>query len=143
LRSHTDLEFGLQAAISTILTELRAAGYHVVFECTDWPTILPFEYTSNLYCIVREALTNICKHAQASTIRAYMFTYEGYLHISIGDDGIGMKVQAPPTTTPSGYHQGILGMRERVALLRGQLSIESTPDRGTRIDIDVPSPWEE
>jgi len=143
LRSHTDLDFDLEPAIATTLTELRAAGYHVVYECTDWPTILPFEYTSNLYCIVREALTNICKHAQASIIRIYMFTYEEYLHISIGDDGIGMKVQAPPTTTHSGYHQGIIGMRERAVLLRGQLSIESTSARGTRIDIDVPAPWEE
>ena len=143
LRSHTDLEFGLQSAISTILDELRAAGYQIIYECTDWPTLLPFEYTSNLYCIVREALTNICKHAHASTIRVYMLTYEGYLHISIGDDGIGMEVQAPSTTTVSGYHQGIIGMRERSALLRGQLSIESAPGRGTRIDIDVPSPWEE
>ena len=142
LRSHTDLEFGLQPAVSTILDELRAAGYQVTYECYDWPTILPFEYTSNLYCILREALTNICKHASASTIRVYMFTYEGYLHISIGDDGIGMKIQAP-TTTRSGYHHGIIGMRERAALLRGQLSIESTPGRGTRIDIDVPSPWDE
>ena len=143
LRSHTDLEFGLQAAITTILDELRQTGYQVVYECSDWQTILPFEYTSNLYCIVREALTNICKHAHASTIRVYMFTYEGYLHISIGDDGIGMKVQASPTTPHSGYHQGIIGMRERAALLRGQLSIESSPGRGTRIDIDVPAPWQE
>src|SRR5579884_158249 len=112
LRSHTDLEFGLQAAISTILNELHTAGYQVIYECTDWPTILPFEYTSNLYRIVREALTNICKHAHASTIRVYMFTYQGYLHISIGDDGIGMKVQVPSTTTHSGYHQGIIGIRE-------------------------------
>ena len=143
LRSHTDLEFGLQQAISTILTELRVAGYHVVYEYTDWPTILPFEYTSNLYCIVREALTNICKHAQASTIRVYMFTYEENLHISIGDDGIGMKAQASSTKRHSGYQQGIIGMRERAALLLGQLSIESTHGRGTRIDIDIPVPWEE
>lgn len=143
LRNHTDLDFGLEPAISTILTELRSAGYHVVYECTDWPTILPFEYTSNLYCMVREALTNICKHAQASTIRVYMFTYEGYLHISIGDDGIGMAVQTWPTAMHGGYHQGLVGLRERAALLRGQVSIESTPGRGTRIDIDVPSPWEE
>ena len=143
LRSHTDLDFDLEPAIATTLTELRAAGYHVVYECTDWPTILPFEYTSNLYCIVREALTNICKHARASTIRVYMFTYEGYLHISIGDDGVGMTVQASPTAMHSGYHQGLVGMRERAALLRGQFSTESAPGRGTRIDIDVPSPWEE
>jgi two-component system, NarL family, sensor histidine kinase DegS len=141
LRSHTDLEFGLEPAVSTILTDLCEAGYHVVYECTDWPTILPFEYTSNLYCMVREALTNICKHAQASTIRIYMFTYEGYLHISIRDDGIGMPAQSTPTTTHSGYHQGLIGMRERAALLHGQLSIESNSGRGTRIDIDVPLPW--
>ncbi len=143
LRSHTDLDFGLEPAIAPILAELREAGYHVVYECTDWPTILPFEYTSNLYCIVREALNNICKHSQASTIRVYLFTYEGYLHISIGDDGIGMLAQSTPTTAHSGYHQGLVGMRERAALLRGRLSIESTAGRGTRIDIDVPLPWKE
>lgn len=143
LRSHSDCDLGLEPAITTILSELRASGYHVVYECDDWPTILPFEYTSNLYCMVREALTNIRKHARASTIRVCMFSYEGHLHISIGDDGIGMAVQTSPATMYSGYHQGLIGLRERAALLHGQVYIESAPGRGTRVDMDIPLPWEE
>lgn len=146
LRGHTgetDLDFGLESAIQKLLTELSNAGYHVVYDCSEWPPLLPSEYTSDLYYVVREALTNICKHARASTIKVFMFSYEDHLHISIADDGVGMVTSPAIIVDDSGYHQGLIGLRERVALLGGQVSIESAPGKGTRIDVDVPLRREE
>ncbi|QBD79112.1 sensor histidine kinase [Ktedonosporobacter rubrisoli] len=140
LRGHSDLEFGLKASLQELLLEMRQAGYTVVYECNDWPAYLPFMYTSNLYYIVREALTNICKHAKASSISIFMFSHEGSLHISVGDNGVGTPAPTVVTGEQDGYHQGLIGLRERVTLLGGYLAIESQPGKGTRIDVEVPVP---
>ena len=138
LRKPSEFDLGLEDTIQLSLAELRDAGYRVEFECDDWPARLPFEYASNIYYIVREALTNICKHAKASTIKVCMFSFEGNLHISIADDGVGMEKRAVVVHADSGYHQGLVGMRERVALLSGKLTIESIPGKGTRVDLAIP-----
>lgn len=138
LRNPTELDLGLEHAIQAMLAELCEEGYSVVFECEEWPAVLPLDYESNIYYIVREALTNVYKHAQASTINICMFCFEEHLHVSIGDDGVGMANVSLAVTTNSGYHQGFIGMRERAALLNGFLTIESARGRGTRVDVDIP-----
>src|SRR6202035_4692393 len=90
LRLPSELDLGFENALEILLASLQSAGYRVVSECEDWPTVLSGEFTSNMYYIVREALTNIEKHANASTIHICMFGYEGHLYISIADDGSGM-----------------------------------------------------
>lgn len=140
LRASSEQRLGLEQAIRAILAEMQAAGYRVEFECEDWPDLLPFEYVSNIYYIVREALTNISKHAKAQTVSVCMFSFEGYLHISIGDDGVGIAKSSSSRYTGNGYHQGLIGLRERAALLGGRLGIESAPGRGTRVDVDIPAP---
>ena len=139
LRHSPQSDLAMEASVQTLLSELRAVGYTIVFECTDWPEHLPYEYVSNLYSIIREALTNICKHAHASKINIFMFSDEGLLHVSVIDNGVGMSVPAP-VRSENGYHQGLIGLRERATVLDGHLSIESAPDRGTRIDVSVPLP---
>jgi two-component system, NarL family, sensor histidine kinase DegS len=138
LRKPSELDLGLEYAIRVILTELRDTGYIVAFEYDDWPAVLPLEYTLNIYYIVREALTNICKHAMASSIKVCMFTFEGELHLSIADDGVGMTSQSVVAHAHKGYHQGLIGLQERVVLLNGQLTIESVQGRGTRLDVAIP-----
>ena len=140
LRMPSQLDLGLEHSLEILLASLQGAGYRVEYECEDWPVVLPFEYTSNMYYIVREALTNIEKHAQASTIHLCMFGYEGHLYISIADDGSGMAKNAAPASRGSGYSQGILGMRERAAMLGGRVTIDSARGKGTRVDIDIPLP---
>jgi two-component system, NarL family, sensor histidine kinase DegS len=139
LRHPSKPDFAMEASVQTLLTELEAAGYTVTFECEDWPAYLSHEYASNLYFIIRESLTNICKHAQASTISVFMFSDEGLLHVSIIDNGVGISKHAP-VCSENGYHQGLIGLRERATELGGHLLIESAPDRGTRIDVSVPQP---
>src|SRR6266487_3150844 len=97
------------------------------------------EYTSNLYAIIRESVTNICKHAHASKISVFMFSHEGQLHVSVADNGVGIPEPAA-MYTKDGYHQGLIGLRERAAALEGLCSIESAPGRGTRVDVVIPLP---
>lgn len=142
LRRQRDLDFDLRAAILSLVSELRAAGYTVVCECDEWPAVLPFEYLSNLYYILREAVTNVCKHAHASSISLCLFVKEYCLHLSVTDNGVGMKTSSliGARASQSGYQQGLIGLRERVMLLGGRLSIESTPGHGTYLTVDVPLP---
>jgi len=138
LRLSVDLESDLECAIQMVLTELREVGYTVVFECDNWPIQLPLQYTSHIYYIVREALTNVGKHAHATSIKVCMFCFENHLHISISDDGVGMRKQSVVAHTNGGFQQGLIGMRERTALLNGQLTIDSAQGRGTCVDVDIP-----
>jgi signal transduction histidine kinase len=94
LRQADELAFGLECAIQAFLSELQEVGFSVVFECDNWPEQLPAEYTSHIYYRVREALTNISKHAHATSITVHMFAVEDHLHISIRDDGVGMNKQS-------------------------------------------------
>ncbi len=139
LRHSPKPDFAMEASVQALLSELCAVGYTVIFECEDWPEYLPHEHASNLYSIIREALTNISKHAHASKISVFMFSDEGLLHVSIIDNGVGMSAHAP-VRSENGYHQGLIGLHERATLLGGNLSIESAPDRGTRIDVSAPLP---
>jgi signal transduction histidine kinase len=139
LRHSPKPDLAMEASVQALLTELRAVGYTITFECADWPAYLPHEYASNLYSIIREALTNICKHAHASKISIFMFSDEGLLHVSVIDNGVGMSTRVP-VCSENGYHQGLIGFHERATLLGGHISIESAPDRGTRIDVSVPQP---
>ena len=140
LRLPAEVDLGLESSLEILVASLRNAGYRVECECEDWPAALPGDVTTNVYYIVREALTNIEKHAQATSIHICMFNYEGHVHISIADDGRGIRQDGLVTSGGSGYHQGIMGMKERVALLGGRVTFDSAPGRGTRVDIDIPLP---
>lgn len=140
LRMPAEVDLGLEHSLEILLASLRNAGYRVECECEDWPAALPHDVTTNVYYIAREALTNIEKHAQANSIHICMFNYEGHLYISIADDGKGIKQDALVASGGSGYHQGIIGMKERAALLGGRVTFDSVPGRGTRVDIDIPLP---
>lgn len=140
LRLPAEVDLGLEHSLEILLASLRNAGYQVECECEDWPAALPHDVTTNVYYIAREALTNIEKHAQATSIHICMFNYEEHLYISIADNGKGIQQDARITCGESGYHQGIMGMKERAALFGGRVTVESAPGRGTRVDIDIPLP---
>ena len=137
LRQPDELAFRLEYGIQVFLSKLQEVGYAVIFECDNWPDQLPAELTSHIYYIVREALTNISKHAHATSITVRMCAFEDRLHISIRDDGVGINKKSTAVHLSSGYQQGLIGIRERVTLLNGQLTIESLEGRGTCVDVEI------
>lgn len=86
-----------------------------------------------LYRIVQEGLTNCARHAKAKSIRVQLREAGGKLAVAIEDDGVGFKQQDGVA-----YGLGLLGITERVRELCGQVSIDSTPGKGTRIAVVLP-----
>jgi signal transduction histidine kinase len=88
--------------------------------------------------IVQEALTNVVKHARAGACHVHLLRRATVLSIIIEDDGIGFDAAAPPATNGR-RGLGLVGIRERVAQLRGTLRIEPGAKAGTRIVVELPA----
>ena len=84
--------------------------------------------------VAQEALTNVVRHARAQTVSVELHRTPEALHLVVRDDGIGFDVM----TAEQGASLGLLGMRERVALLAGEMDCKSAPGRGTEIHAFFP-----
>jgi len=88
------------------------------------------------YRIAQEALTNILKHAQATSVKVELRRENGGMRLRITDDGIGIQQNAPPKTKS----HGLVGMRERMRQVGGVLSVTRGPNgRGTVVDAFIPA----
>lgn len=90
-------------------------------------------YEVAIFRLVQEALQNAIKHAQARTIKVVIEVLQNKITVSIKDDGIGFD-----TTKRNADSFGIVGMKERTEILKGTLTIESEPDKGTRVKFVIP-----
>ena len=86
-----------------------------------------------LFRILQEALTNVMRHAQAQTVELTLSIEQQSLCLTISDDGLGF---VPATGRPTSF--GLVGMRERVLMLGGTLSLHSVPGEGTTLNVRVP-----
>ena len=86
-----------------------------------------------LFRISQEALTNVIRHALASTVEVRLQLEEGWLCLAVIDDGCGF---APGPGRPSSF--GLVGMRERVLMLGGSLELQSHPGEGTTLHVRIP-----
>jgi signal transduction histidine kinase len=127
-------DFGLAAALERLAeTFAETSGVRVDLEARLRDERLPAEVETTLYRIVQEALTNIVKHAGASTVSILLGRRDGSATLVIEDDGQGFVLDQ---ARPDGL--GLIGMQERVALHAGRLTIESTPGTGTTLAVEVP-----
>jgi PAS domain S-box-containing protein len=125
---------GLIQALRTHATAVqRRTGLTIVVDAEPVER-LPLATEEALYRIGQEAIHNVVKHANAScaTIRI-VAEVDDRLRLTVTDDGDGFE----PTEVPRG-HLGLIGMRQRVDLVGGQLRVESVPGSGTTIDALVP-----
>ncbi len=90
-----------------------------------------------LFRIMQEALTNVMRHANAQTVELTLSLEGNDLCLSISDDGRGF---VPDTGRPTSF--GLVGMRERVLMLGGTLTLHSVPGEGTMLSVRVPLPLE-
>ncbi len=91
-----------------------------------------------LYRVVQEALSNVAKHADAHTVRVTLDRAGGDVVATVVDDGRGFDLATAIDVAPTGRGLGLLGMRERLALVGGDLEIDAPLDRGTRVRARVP-----
>jgi len=87
-----------------------------------------------IFRIVQEALTNIARHAQASSVTMNLFRSNSELLVTIRDDGRGIR----PEDMEKAESLGLIGMRERVWAMNGEISVSADEPPGTRIDIVLP-----
>jgi len=97
---------------------------------------LPRDVELVLYRVAQEALTNIAKHASATTARVQLGRKRNQVTLVVQDDGRGFEMDRVQRTQGTGL--GLFGMQERLALVGGDLQVESTAGHGTSITARVP-----
>ena len=134
LRPTTLDDFGVVTAIERLCGDVAAkSGIAVDFHATREIERLPREVESCLYRVVQEALTNVIKHASAGNVSVLLAEGGGELQLIVEDDGSGFD----PSAVDS-QRLGLVGMRERVALVNGSLTVEAAPGAGTTLRVTVP-----
>jgi signal transduction histidine kinase len=128
-------DFGLLPAVRRLGESTReTTGLDVQVEATLGPKRLAPEVETALYRIVQEALTNVAKHAGARHVSVVLTRKHERVSVVIEDDGKGFD-----TSAGTGDGLGLLGMRERVQLLDGTLSVESSVGAGTTLVLELPA----
>jgi signal transduction histidine kinase len=127
-------DFGLVPALERLVdTFSESSAIRVDLVARLGETRLSTEAETVLYRTVQESLTNVVKHAGAQSVSISLTRKNGAVAAVIEDDGRGFE----PETIGDGL--GLVGIRERVALVGGRVAIESAPGAGTTIAIEVPA----
>ncbi|MDD4929546.1 MAG: histidine kinase [Gallionella sp.] len=127
---------GLSAALQDLAFDFRKRNaivleYHnrlVDFE-------LPLEHEIQVYYIVREALTNIARHSEATHARLFVDANFGYYVFTMEDNGRGAC-----TFSPIEGHYGVLIMQERAQRIGGEIRVKSAAGLGTQVQLFFPEP---
>ncbi len=118
---------GLRAAV-----EMLAGRAPVVVEIAEIPAErLPEPVEAAAYYLIAEALTNVAKYAQASTVRVRVAASDGTVSVEVSDDGVGGADPAGGT--------GLRGLADRVEALGGSLEVESPAGAGTSLRAEIPA----
>jgi PAS domain S-box-containing protein len=131
---------GLAPALERFLADQRTL--HGLDITTQLGGFLPEERLApaielTLFRVAQEAFTNIVKHAQASRVSVVMVKHGPRVRLVVEDDGCGFDADVMLSTGAcSGL--GLVGMRERVGLIGGDMHLESTPGKGTTLAISIP-----
>jgi signal transduction histidine kinase len=143
LRPRSLEDMTLTEALQGRVEALRDGGrLRTSFGVTGSRRVLSPDVELNLFRIAQEALTNIQRHAGAETVHVQLDYGRAHLRLVVEDDGEGLPElvgQASNDGDDGRPALGLIGMRERAALLGGQMTVTSEPGQGTRIAVIVPS----
>ena len=129
-------DFGLEAAFRTHIKNLeKNYGLYVHFESSLKSSRYEGAIETVAYRIGQEAILNAMKYAQVEDVFLTLEEVDGQLRIKVADEGIGFDVN---DFTPQGTGLGMFGMRERVELVGGSLTIISSLQEGTTVQADIP-----
>jgi signal transduction histidine kinase len=130
---------GLVAALESSAKRFRQEGMGKMHLSVDKKLgRLPPKTETAVFSIVREALNNVRRHAQAKNLWLKLVRDGDSLMVTVEDDGQGFNLSAVEQFYGERGSIGLLNMRERAEMVRGTLSIESTVGRGTRVVLVVP-----
>jgi signal transduction histidine kinase len=126
----------LPAALKNLVSFVNSDGVSIEVLVVGRPVPLERSLNHNLLRIAQEATTNAFRHAKAEKIVIRLEYLEGRMILEISDDGVGFS--SGEVLQRKGGHLGLRGIRTRVKKFGGQLEIQSEPNRGTSIRVQVP-----
>jgi len=128
-------DLGLVMAVRSHCAELsKQAGVSVRFLHAGVPRSVPGDVALCLYRIVQESLRNVVKHSGSETAVVELHGVPKGIELRVSDSGRGFD----PTAPRAREGIGLIGMRERVLYVGGELSIQSSPSEGTRVEVQIP-----
>jgi len=126
---------GLATAVKSFCHELsEQRNVRIEFKHSNLPVEIPKEISLCLFRVLQEALQNAVKHSAEQNVRVELHATPDGIHLRVSDSGIGFNWQ--DAIKRRGI--GLISMRERLRLVNGELSIQSTPGRGTVVLARVP-----
>lgn len=123
----------LLTQVQKIVDEVSAAGIDVTTDLALPREPLPAAVDTTAYRVIQESLTNVLRHAQASTALVRAGVEDGVLRVTVSDDGRGAVAGG------GADRSGIAGMSERVRLLGGTLTTRTAPDAGFTVEAEIPA----
>ncbi len=133
-------QIGLTSALADLCRDFsRKTGIPVKFSKAGADNLqLAFEYAINIYRLAQEALNNTAKHAAARQAEVRLICSWPNLILRIEDDGCGFSPEETCRRARREKRFGLLGMEERVRMMRGVFRIQSAPQEGVKIFIELP-----
>lgn len=138
-------DLGLRDALATLLRQwMLRHGIRSDFQVLGESVRLPATVETAIYRIVQEALTNVIKHAKATTVSVSVEQRPEEVRVIIEDDGVGfdgeMDLEPHANGLTAKPRLGLSGIRERLSLLGGCLTIETSAGSGTTLFVRIPIP---
>jgi PAS domain S-box-containing protein len=129
------LDLGLLPGVEWLVGEFRRrTGIRCTVSLAGNNIVLPEDRSIVLFRILQESLTNISRHARAHKVEILLDHDAERIRMDVQDDGVGFDVDEARGRKTF----GLLGMRERAIMLRGEMRITSAPGHGTRVSVSMP-----
>jgi chemotaxis family two-component system sensor kinase Cph1 len=132
-------DLGLRNAITQYLEEwAERSGLRIDLEITLGDRRLPAAVETGLFRVLQEAITNVTKHSGADQVDVVLEATGGEVRLIVEDNGRGFQIDEGTDIALGRTHLGLLGVRERLALVNGSLEVESSAHGGTTVYACVP-----
>lgn len=137
-------DLGLIESLAALLPHYKEmTGCHYNYLRPSGDIKLSPEYSLLIYRVVQESLTNIAKYSKAKNIEISLQKWEDAVYLTVSDDGIGFNLdeylKRPLRRQEDKMKLGLQGLRERIELFGGTLTITSTPGQGTKLAVMLPA----
>jgi len=134
-------DFGLVPALQMLCEQFsQRTSINVEYHAHGLTERLEPTLEVSLYRIVQEALNNIAKHAEASDASVQVVRHAGGIRLTIEDSGKGFDVSSLSSAAQGDRGMGLVSIRERAASFEGTVMIDSAPNSGTTIVVEIPLP---
>lgn len=130
-------EYGLEGALRDQVSSFRDRSGTDCSVAAALPRRLESEVETTLYRVTQEALNNVAKHAVASRVWVDLWERDGWVELTVKDNGRGFDATEFPSRAADGQF-GLLAMREQVHMAGGRFEVQSRPGRGTLVRVAFP-----